>query len=251
MATELSPSSPRPRTCEYKLFVTCLDACIQGIQGLEVDKQDKSSGMSPPLSPAVCLPNKISLRASAAPRQDINSPCPSKLTCRSNKQALHISSPDVLPSSPLLLRSLTDGQDLHFLDHSAALNPIMNRSPSYGGPPTGPRGGRGGSLLSSRYAPAQPATVTMPTNSKNTDSKPVDSMRASSNPILVNQVIPANVAVHPAPEAGKIKLKKNTLKVVKTAGPLPATSPKSVPVSTTSTPSVSTPILEVTKEIEA
>lgn len=201
-----SPRINRPRDSEDKLYQVCLNACIDGIRGLEIDKRrTEVDGMFGIFFTCRCTFLLLNLRT-AEPKLD-NKPS-ADLHLHINLEGSRTSPIKFGPATSLLSpppspSRVVAGKSSTSSAHLPLLTTGMERSVHamlHGAPPTG--GGRNGPPRGPHAAQPRASTV--------------------ASPSWGTQDARSNLAVQPAENAGTFKLKKNAVKIVGAASTTPS-----------------------------
>jgi hypothetical protein len=148
----------------------------------------------------------------------------------------------VLLSAPLSPSKSRDSQHSNPPNRSPSPASVMDRSQLHGTPPVGPRGL---TLQGHRGPPSQYSPGRSLQGSRSA------TMQAASpaSPAVASQDARSNLAVQPVADAGRVRLKKAAVKLVRAPSVMPAASPKpAVPAFVA--PPASGPVLAKPQEVE-
>jgi hypothetical protein len=229
MSKKSASPAPRVRSSEDKLYQSCLQACIEGIENLPVNRRQVSCTCMCFLSYPARLPvaNYRFLPVSATPNNNntptlTTTPPPIAAKTANNTPIERTATPprQQEPLFSLLSPPATPQREISATRiHSPASDGTMNRTPLHSAPVWG------------QVVPLRGPAHPVPSAYGNQDVRGV----ASS---FSNQDARGNLAVQPAANAGTFKLKKNAVKIV--SAPAPG-SPFRVP-SVASTAGGSSPV---------
>jgi hypothetical protein len=202
MSKKSASPAPRLRSSEDKLYQSCLQACIEGIENLPVDKRQVSCTCKSFLLHSVRLPvadyRFLSLSATPTTTPLLNP----AVTTDDTPVERAVTPPHQLePASLLLSPPVTPQRESSVTRiHSPASDGTMNRTPLHGAPVRG------------QVVPPRDPPHPMLSTYGNQDARGV----ASS---FGNQDARGNLAVQPAANAGTFKFKKNAVKIVSAPTP--------------------------------